>query len=156
MGCQKGVEKRGVLFSCGQEFALVDHRRGARGPAAWTYLSVVAYALVSVVGFLSYAFRGIGKFTKPFFPWDVPDELYATGMLIGTGIYCVVGGMYSVVVNDPPVRPQSHRLSGRGHHRHHFGSTGTAHGRRSGRLGPTHLRLDAASRLVAPHATAHG
>jgi solute:Na+ symporter, SSS family len=75
-------------------------RFGNSRGAELAYQSVIAYALVSVIGFLSYAFRGIGKFTKPFFPWDVPDELYATGMLVVTGVYCVVGGMYSVVVND--------------------------------------------------------
>ena len=75
-------------------------RFGASRGADLAYLSVVAYALVSVVGFLSYAFRGIGKFTRPFFPWDLPDGTYATAMLLITGVYCVVGGMYSVVMND--------------------------------------------------------
>ncbi len=75
-------------------------RFGNSRGAELAYASVVAYAMVSVVGFLSYAFRGIGKFTKPFFPWDLPDEFYATGMLAVTGVYCVMGGMYSVVVND--------------------------------------------------------
>ncbi|MHC1768844.1 MAG: sodium:solute symporter family protein [Verrucomicrobiia bacterium] len=75
-------------------------RFGHSGGAELAYLSVVAYALVSVVGFLSYAFRGIGKFTRPFFPWDVPDEMYGTVVLVVTGVYCVVGGMYSVVMND--------------------------------------------------------
>jgi Na+/proline symporter len=65
------------------------------------YLSVVLYALVSVVGFLSYAFRGIGKFTKPFFPgleWS--DTTFAVIIMAVTGLYGVVGGMYSVVLND--------------------------------------------------------
>jgi solute:Na+ symporter, SSS family len=75
-------------------------RFGQSRGAELAYISVVVYALVSVIGFLSYAFRGIGKFTKPFFPWDLPDELYGTAMLAVTGIYCVVGGMYSVVMND--------------------------------------------------------
>ncbi len=75
-------------------------RFGASRGAELAYLSVVAYALVSVVGFLSYAFRGIGKFSRPFFPWDLPDSVYATAMLLVTGVYCVVGGMYSVVMND--------------------------------------------------------
>jgi Na+/proline symporter len=75
-------------------------RFGESRGADLAYLSVVAYALVSVVGFLGYAFRGIGKFTHPFFPWDLPDGAYATAMLLITGIYCVVGGMYSVVMND--------------------------------------------------------
>jgi Na+/proline symporter len=75
-------------------------RFGNSRGAELAYLSVVMYALVSVVGFLSYAFRGIGKFTRPFFPWDLPDGAYATAMLLVTGVYCVVGGMYSVVMND--------------------------------------------------------
>jgi solute:Na+ symporter, SSS family len=70
--------------------------RGAR----LAYISVVVYALVHVVGFLSYAFRGIAEFTRPFFPWPYPDEVYGTAMLAITGVYCVVGGMYSVVMND--------------------------------------------------------
>ncbi|MGD0577831.1 MAG: sodium:solute symporter family protein [Bryobacteraceae bacterium] len=68
--------------------------------AELAYISVVAYALVHVVGFLSYAFRGIGEFTRPFFPWNVSDEWYGAGMLLVTGLYCVVGGMYSVIMND--------------------------------------------------------
>jgi solute:Na+ symporter, SSS family len=68
--------------------------------AELAYLSVVVYALVHVIGFLCYAFRGIAEFTKPFFPWDYPDEVYGTAMLLITGVYCVMGGMYSVVMND--------------------------------------------------------
>ncbi len=75
-------------------------RFGESPGARLAYLSVVVYALVHVVGFLSYAFRGIAEFTKPFFPWDLPDEAYGTAMLLITGVYCVVGGMYSVVMND--------------------------------------------------------
>ncbi|MFO0892702.1 MAG: sodium:solute symporter family protein [Isosphaeraceae bacterium] len=75
-------------------------RFGESRGADLAYISVVVYALVSVVGFLGYAFRGIGKFTRPFFPWDLPDGAYATAMLLVTGVYCVVGGMYSVVMND--------------------------------------------------------
>src|SRR5512133_471216 len=75
-------------------------RFGESTGARLAYLSVVVYALVHVIGFLSYAFRGIGEFTRPFFPWDFSDEVYGTAMLLITGIYCVVGGMYSVVMND--------------------------------------------------------
>jgi Na+/proline symporter len=75
-------------------------RFGDSPGAKLAYISVVVYALVHVVGFLSYAFRGVGEFTRPFFPWDYPDEVYSTAMLLFTGIYCVVGGMYSVVMND--------------------------------------------------------
>jgi Na+/proline symporter len=75
-------------------------RFGESPGARLAYLSVVIYALLHVVGFLSYAFRGIGEFTRPFFPWPWPDEVYGTAMLLITGVYCVVGGMYSVVMND--------------------------------------------------------
>ena len=75
-------------------------RFGFSRGAEWAYISVVVYALVHVVGFLSYAFRGIGEFTRPFFPWNLPDEWYGVGMLLVTGLYCVAGGMYSVVMND--------------------------------------------------------
>ncbi len=75
-------------------------RFGFSRGAELAYLSVVVYALVHVVGFLCYAFRGIAEFTKPFFPWDYPYEVYGTAMLLITGVYCVVGGMYSVVMND--------------------------------------------------------
>lgn len=75
-------------------------RFGYSRGAELAYLSVVVYALVHVVGFLSYAFRGIGEFTRPFFPWNFSDEWYAAAMLLITGAYCVVGGMYSVVMND--------------------------------------------------------
>jgi SSS family solute:Na+ symporter len=75
-------------------------RFGFSRGAEWAYLSVVVYALVHVVGFLSYAFRGIGEFTRPFFPWNLSDEWYGVAMLLVTGVYCVAGGMYSVVMND--------------------------------------------------------
>ena len=34
-------------------------------------ISVVIFAIVSVIGFLTYAFQGIGKFASVFFPWDI-------------------------------------------------------------------------------------
>ena len=55
-------------------------RFGDSRGAEWAYVSVVVYALVSVVGFLSYAFRGIGEFTGPFFPWDLAVDW--TGRLV--------------------------------------------------------------------------
>jgi len=90
------VRRSNVLTGAEWMRTRFGHSRGAE----LAYLSVVVYALVHVVGFLSYAFRGIGEFTKPFFPWDFRDEWYGAAMLLITGIYCVVGGMYSVVMND--------------------------------------------------------
>jgi len=92
------VRRSNVLT--GAEWMRTRFGRGLGAELA--YLSVVAYALVSVVGFLSYAFRGIGEFTVPFLPWQFAHaaEVYGTVILLVTGLYCVVGGMYSVVLND--------------------------------------------------------
>ena len=64
------------------------------------HVSVVVYALISVVGFLSMAFQGIGKFAQPFFPWDLSPETYGLVMMLMTAAYLVVGGMYSVILTD--------------------------------------------------------
>ena len=64
------------------------------------HISVVVYALISVVGFLSMAFQGIGKFAEPFFPWDLSPETYGLVMMLVTAAYLVVGGMYSVILTD--------------------------------------------------------
>ena len=90
------VRRSNVLTGAEWMRTRVGYSRGAE----LAYISVVAYALVHVVGFLSYAFRGIGEFTRPFFPWNFSDEWYGAGMLLVTGMYCVVGGMYSVIMND--------------------------------------------------------
>lgn len=63
-------------------------------------ISVVIFALVSVVGFLGYDFQGIGKFAAVFFPWDVSPHVYAIVFMGITTIYVIVGGMYSVVLTD--------------------------------------------------------
>lgn len=90
------VRRSNVLT--GAEWMRTRFGRGLGGELA--YVSVVLYALVSVVGFLSYAFQGIGKFAKPFFPWDVSANTYGLVIMLVTGLYGVVGGMYSVVLND--------------------------------------------------------
>lgn len=77
------------------------------------YLSMVVYAIVSVVGFLSMAYIGIGKFTASFIPFEslgisaeplpgnmAPADFFAIVVMLIAGLYCVVGGMYSVVMND--------------------------------------------------------
>ena len=77
------------------------------------YVSIVVYALVSVVAVLSLAYIGIGKFTAAFIPVDAlgisaaslpagmtPADFWAILIMLVAGAYCVVGGMYSVVMND--------------------------------------------------------
>ena len=82
----------------GAEWMRTRFGRGRGGDLA--HLSVVAYAVVSVIGFLTYAFKGIGKFAAVFLPWDVSPDLYATVILSVTAAYLIVGGLYSVVLTD--------------------------------------------------------
>jgi solute:Na+ symporter, SSS family len=91
------VRRSNVLT--GAEWMRTRFGAGVGGELA--YLSVVVYAMVSVVGFLSYAFQGLAKFCQPFIPWaGVTPGTFAAVIMIVTGVYCVVGGMYSVVWND--------------------------------------------------------
>jgi Na+/proline symporter len=60
----------------------------------------VIYALVSVVGFLSYAFKGIGKFATDMLPWQLSANEYALILMAITTFYVVKGGMFSVVVTE--------------------------------------------------------
>jgi len=63
-------------------------------------ISVLVIALVSTIGFLSYAFQGVGKFASVFFPFAISPEMYALGIMSITTVYVVAGGMYSVVFTD--------------------------------------------------------
>ncbi len=65
-----------------------------------SHLIVVIFAIVSAVGFIAYAFKGIGKFAVTFFPWELSPETYALIILGVTTIYIVKGGMYSVVSTE--------------------------------------------------------
>jgi len=71
-----------------------------------SHISVVVYALVATVGFLGYAFQGVGKFAEVFFPWDLAlgpfssSDIYGIAILIITTAYLLVGGWYSVVITD--------------------------------------------------------
>jgi Na+/proline symporter len=53
-----------------------------------------------VIGFLSYAFQGIGKFSAVFFPFGLSPEVYACIFMGVCAVYVVLGGMYSVVFTD--------------------------------------------------------
>lgn len=71
-----------------------------------SHISVVIYALVASVGFLGYAFQGIGKFASVFFPWDLAwgpfssTDMYAIVILSITTVYLLMGGWFSVVLTD--------------------------------------------------------
>lgn len=63
-------------------------------------ISVVIFALVSVVAFTGYAFVGIAKFSQVFLPSVVSPHTYALIIVGVTTLYTAVGGLYSVVLTD--------------------------------------------------------
>jgi solute:Na+ symporter, SSS family len=77
-----------------------------------SHIIVVVFALVSVIGFLSYGFKGIGKFSTSFLPSLVTnaetltrhpqlnENLYALILMGITTFYVVKGGMFSVVITE--------------------------------------------------------
>jgi Na+/proline symporter len=75
-------------------------RFGTGRGANLAHISVVIFALVSVIGFLAYAFKGIGKFAQVFLPWDLSPDTYALIILGITTLYVVKGGMFSVVFTE--------------------------------------------------------
>lgn len=88
-------------------------RSGARTGADWlktrfgagrgfelAYLSVILFAVVTVVAFISYAFVGVGKFAALILPWDYPPNTYALWLVAATALYATLGGMPSVVLTD--------------------------------------------------------
>jgi len=80
--------------------------RGAR----LSHISVVIFAIFAVIGFIAYAFEGIGKFVTIFLPWDLSleigslhissERMYALLIMSITTLYVVKGGMYSVVMTE--------------------------------------------------------
>ncbi len=82
----------------GAEWITIRFGQG-RG-ATLSHISVVIFALVGVIGFLAYAFQGIGKFAAVFFPWDIHPHIYALILMGITTLYVIAGGMYSVVITD--------------------------------------------------------
>jgi SSS family solute:Na+ symporter len=78
----------------------IETRFGNSTGARLSHLSVVIFALVSVIGFMAYAFKGIGKFAAIFFPWNLSPDVYAVILMSLTAIYAVKGGMFSVVITE--------------------------------------------------------
>jgi Na+/proline symporter len=78
----------------------IGTRFGTSTGAKLSHISVVIFALVSVIGFLAYDFRGMGKFAQIFFPWDLSANTYAIILMGVTTIYVIFGGMFSVTVTD--------------------------------------------------------
>ncbi|TFG88747.1 MAG: sodium:solute symporter, partial [Candidatus Atribacteria bacterium] len=90
--------------------AWIRTRFGDKLGAELSHISVVLFALISVVAFIAYAFQGIGKFAVIFFPWDLSwflgniqftsAHMYALIFMGITTLYVIMGGMYSVVLTD--------------------------------------------------------
>jgi len=78
----------------------IETRFGKGKGAQLSHLIVVIFALISVVGFLSYAFKGIGKFATDFLPWHLSANEYALILMAITAFYVVKGGMFSVVITE--------------------------------------------------------
>jgi SSS family solute:Na+ symporter len=78
----------------------IQTRFGRSAGARLAHIIVVVFALLSVIGFIAYAFKGIGKFAAIFFPWHIAPEWYAVILMSLTAIYAVKGGMFSVVITE--------------------------------------------------------
>jgi Na+/proline symporter len=87
-------------------------RFGTGKGATLSHIVVIIFALIGVIGFLSYGFKGIGKFAAAFLPPLVTNpetllkypqintNLYALILMAVTTIYVVKGGMFSVVTTE--------------------------------------------------------
>jgi Na+/proline symporter len=78
----------------------ITTRFGTGRGARLSHLIVVIFALVSVIGFLTYGFKGIGKFATDFLPWHLSANQYALILMAITTFYVVKGGMFSVVITE--------------------------------------------------------
>ncbi|MBN2514042.1 MAG: Na+:solute symporter [Sedimentisphaerales bacterium] len=78
----------------------IEIRFGRNMGTRLSHISVVIFALISVIGFQAYAFKGIGKFIEPLLPWDWTPNTYALVIMGITTVYTIAGGMYSVVITD--------------------------------------------------------
>ncbi|MDR6562953.1 MULTISPECIES: sodium:solute symporter family protein [unclassified Arcicella] len=97
--------------STGAEWMLT--RFGTNKDAQLSHKIIIAFALLSCLGFMAYGFIGLGKFIEIFIPWDivkgyVPFEvapeyvahLYGIIFTLFTVFYSLLGGMKSIVWAD--------------------------------------------------------
>ena len=78
----------------------IETRFGRGRGAQLAHLIVVIYAFISIVGFFTYGFKGIGKFAATFLPWHLSVNQYALLLIAITAIYVIKGGMFSVVITE--------------------------------------------------------
>lgn len=89
-------------------------RFGLRGPGVkGSHLIIIAFALISCLGFLAYGFVGLGKFMQVFVPWEavkdyipfhVSDKyvphFYGIVFTLFAMFYSIIGGLHSIVLGD--------------------------------------------------------
>ncbi|BAU55489.1 sodium:solute symporter family protein [Mucilaginibacter gotjawali] len=89
-------------------------RFGKSGPGVnASQVVVIAFALLSCLGFMAYGFIGLGKFIEIFVPWDmikgyIPfnvapqyvPHVYGIIFTLFAMFYSILGGMHSIVVGD--------------------------------------------------------
>jgi Na+/proline symporter len=78
----------------------IKTRFGTGRGAQLSHLIVVIFAFVSIVGFSSFAFKGIGKFAATILPWHLSPNVYALILTAITTICVARGGLISVVVTE--------------------------------------------------------
>ena len=78
----------------------IKTRFGDGRGAHLSHIIVVVFAVVGVIGFLSYGFKGIGKFASVFLPFDLSPNTYGLIFMGITTLYVVKGGMFSVVFTE--------------------------------------------------------
>ena len=78
----------------------IQTRFGTGLGAQLSHLIVVVYAFVSIIGFFTYGFKGIGKFAAELLPFHLSPNQYALILVSITAIYVIKGGMISVVITE--------------------------------------------------------
>jgi len=78
----------------------IKTRFGNSKGAQLSHIVIVVFAIIGVIGFLAYGFKGSGKFFSTFLPWDWSPDVYALVIMSVTAIYVIKGGMYSVVLTE--------------------------------------------------------
>jgi SSS family solute:Na+ symporter len=78
----------------------IKTRFGTGLGAQLSHVIIVVFAIISVIGFLAYGFKGIGKFSSSFLPWDLSPNQYGLIFMGITSLYVVKGGMHSVVLTE--------------------------------------------------------
>lgn len=84
----------------------IAFRFGENRGAKLSHFIIVAFALITVLGYMAFGFLGIGKLAAEFMPFAFSqdaannEKIYALILVGLTTIYVVKGGMYSVVLTE--------------------------------------------------------